>query len=703
MDKVSLTIDGVRVEAKAGATILEIIREAGTYIPTLCSRSDIPLSLGECRLCVVEAVGAKSRFPSSCITPVAEGMVVNTNTPQVQEIRRHFLKAVLSPLSSPRLERPGLKRLADYIGVKEEDLPPYVSRNLPIDRDQPLFELDHNRCILCGLCVRVCRDVRGAGAINFVIRDGRFMIQPYPAPSLNESGCRFCGACVEVCPTGALVDKDGEWAGREAGVAPCTYACPAGIDIPRYVHLVGERRFAEAAAVVRERVPLPGVLGRVCFHPCEEKCRRSQLNEPISISALKRVAAERDAHVWQPKLKVAEPTGKRVAIVGSGPAGLTAGFYLAVLGHSVTVFEALPEAGGMMLVGMPEYRLPRDVLAADIEEIQRVGVEIRTDTRVESLSGLFEQGYDAVLLAAGTHKSIKLGVEGEDSPGVMDGIAFLRDVNLGGKVELKGRVGVIGGGNVAIDAARTALRLGAKEVQLICLECREEMPAHEWEIQQAVDEGLILNCSWGIKRIIGDGKGVTGIENIRCTSVFDKEGGFNPFLDESEATSFDVDTVIVAIGQTPDLSFLGKGSEVQLTKRGTIKVDDTSLKTDMDGVFAAGDAVTGPASVVEAVAAGREAAIAIDKYLGGSGVIDKELVEIEEPGAWLGPGDGFADLLRAQMPCLPLELRMATAESGHFVEVETGLTEEKAIEEAKRCLQCQMRFQIQSIALPPEK
>jgi len=702
MDKVSLTIDGVRVKTGAGVTVLEAAREAGIYIPTLCSRPDLPLPLGECRLCVVEAVGAESRFPSSCITPVAKGMVIRTNTPQIQGIRRHMLKAVLSPLPSPRLKRAGLKRLADYIGVKEEDLPPYVSRNLPIDRDQPLFELDHNRCILCGLCVRVCKEVRGVGAINFVLRDGRFMIKPFPAPSLKENGCRFCGACVEVCPTSALMDKDGGLPGSEAGIAPCTYACPAGIDIPRYVHLVAQRRFAEAAALIREKVPLPGILGRVCFHPCEEKCRRAELNEPIAIAALKRVAAERDARIWHTKLKAVKSTGKQVAIAGSGPAGLTAGFYLARLGHSVTVFEAMPEAGGMLRVGIPEYRLPREVLASEIEEVKRVGVEIRTDTRVKSLDSLFKQGYDAVLLAVGTHQPLKLDVDGEDSPGVMDGISFLSDVNSGKKIKLQGRVGVIGGGAVAMDAARTSLRLGAKEVQLICLENREEMPAHEWEIEQAVDEGVILNCSWGIKRIIGDDKKVTGVDCIRCASVFDKQGRFNPSFDETVRTSFDLDTVIVAIGQAPDLSFLGKRSKVRFTKGKTIEVD-ADLKTDMDGVFAAGDAVSGPTSVIEAIAAGRNAAIAIDKYLGGDGVIDEKLVEIEEPTPCLGPGDGFADMCRVQMPCLPLELRMAPAEAGHFAEVEMGFTEEMAMEEAARCLQCQLRFQIQSVAPPPAK
>lgn len=696
MDKVSLTIDDVKVETERGATVLQVAREVGIYIPTLCSRPDLSLPLGGCRLCVVEVEGGESRFPTSCTTHVAEGMIVRTNTPLVQEIRRYNLAAVLAPLPSPRLKRAELRKLANYIGVREEDLPPFVDRNLPVDQSEPLFELDHNRCILCALCVRACKEVRGVGAIGFIFQDGRLAIGPYPAPSLNENGCRFCGACVEVCPTAALTYKMGELPGDEAGAASCTYACPAGIDVPRYVRLVSQRRFAEAAAIVREKVPFPGVLGQVCPHPCEEKCLRSQLNEPVSISALKRVAAERDTQFWRTTSKVAKPTGKRVAVVGSGPAGLTAGYYLAKLGHAVTVFETLPKAGGMMQVGIPEYRLPRSVLIPEMEEIKRVGVEIKTNSKVERMADLLKEGYDAVLLAVGTHKALKLNVSGNGNKEVIEAISLLRDINLGKKVKLHGKVGVIGGGSVAVDAARASLRLGAKEVQLVCLESREEMPAYEEEIQQAVEESVILNCSWGVKRIVGDGKKVTGIDCIRCLSVFDDNGKFNPTFDETKQRSFEFDTLIVAIGQIPDLSLLGQGSKVQSTAAGTIKVED-NLATNMDGVFAAGDAVSGPSSVIEAIAMGRKAASSIDKYLGGEGIISEELVEVEEVSPCLAPWRGFADLSRVPMPCLPVTDRM------DFGQVETGFTEQMAVEEANRCLQCQLRFQIRPVESPPVK
>jgi len=703
MDKVSLTIDGRKIEIEAGATILDAAREAGIYIPTLCSHPDLPLSLAACRLCVVEAVGAASRFPSSCVTTVADGMVVRTNTPQVKELRRHFLKALLTSLPSPRLKRPQLKRLADYIGVKEGDLPPYVSRDLPLDHEQPLFEWDHNRCILCGLCVRACKELRKVGAIDFCFHNESWMVGPFPSLLLKDNGCRFCGACVEVCPTGAIIDKDGEWPGYEAGVAPCTQACPAEIDVPRYIWLISQKRFAEAAAVIREKVPFPGILGRVCPHPCEDKCRRAALNQPISIAALKRAAAERDARRWRASSKLAEPSGKRVAIVGSGPAGLTAGYYLAKLGHAVAVFESFPEPGGMMRVGIPEYRLPREVLTEEIEEIKRVGVEILTNTKVKSVSDLFKEGYDAVLLAVGTHRSSKLGIEGEDSPEVREGISFLRDVNLGEKIKLSGRVGVIGGGNAAIDSARTALRMGADEVTILYRRSRSEMPADAEQVDAALTEQVKIDFLVAPRKITRQ-DGILKVECIRMKlGKVDESGRRRPVPIEGSEFVVECDTLLVAIGEAPDLSFLGKEDMVQMGRGGTIRVDEDNLRVDTKGVFAAGDAVSGPATVIEAIAMGRKAAASIDKYLGGSGDISERLIDVKEPSPYLGPGDGFADLGRAPMSCLPVEQRMVPARDGSFPEVELGFTEEMASEEAKRCLQCQLRFQISSITPPPSK
>lgn len=691
MKAVSFTIDGVKTKAKKDATVLEAAREAGIYIPALCSHPDLPTSIGSCRLCVVEIEG--QGFPSACITPVTDGMVVQTNTAQVKEMRRYFLKVVLAQLPPPRLKGAELQRLADYVGVKEKEIPPYTPRNLTIDRDEPLLIWDHNLCITCGRCVGVCKDVRGVGAIDFINSNGKSQVSII-ASTFEESGCRFCGSCVEICPTGALVDKDGEWA--EAGIPPCIGACPAGIDNPRFIRLIAQRRFDEAAAVVREKVPFPKVLGRVCFHPCEGECHRSQLNEPISIVALKRVVADREAR--RPKPKIAKPTNKRVAIVGSGPAGLTAGYYLAKLGHSVTIFEALPKPGGMLQAGIPEYRLPREILDSEIEEIKQVGVEIKTDTKIESLAKLSKEGYDAIFLAIGAHSGMSIGVSGEDSPGVIECVDFLRDINFGKKVKLGKRVAIIGGGNAAIDSARVALRHGAKEATIVYRRSREEMPASPEEVEAALEEGVKITFLAMPSKIV-EKNGALEMECVRMKlGEPDASGRRRPIPIKGSEFIMEFDNIIAAVGQMPEIP---KQFKLQVGDGNRIQVGADTLVTGRKGVFSGGDAVTGPASVIEAIAAGRKAAVSIDKFLGGAGDIDEKLVEIEEPNPRLGPGHGLFDMHRAQMPRLAVKKRgLHTRQSGGFAEVDLGLSEEAAIEEARRCLGCDLRFGICKMLAP---
>jgi len=276
--------------------------------------------------------------------------------------------------------------------------------------------------------------------------------------------------------------------------APCSHICPASVDVPRYIRFIAAGKPDEALAVIREKIPFPAVCGLVCFHPCEAKCRRGQLDEAIAIRMLKRYAAERDTGVWKQNIKLKLATGKRVAIIGSGPAGLTAAYYLAKLGHSVTVFEALPEPGGMMRVAIPDYRLPKDILKAEIKEIEEIGVDIKTNTKIDSIDSLLGNGYDAIFVATGAHRGINIGVEGGDSPNVIECIDFLRDVSLGKEVKIGIKIGnkvaVIGGGNVAIDGARTALRLGAEEVTIIYRRTRAEMPASPEEVEEALAEGI---------------------------------------------------------------------------------------------------------------------------------------------------------------------------------------------------------------------
>jgi NADH-quinone oxidoreductase subunit F len=462
--------------------------------------------------------------------------------------------------------------------------------------------------------------------------------------------------------------------------APCSHTCPAGVDVPRYLRFIGEGKYDQAVAAIREKLPFPSICGHVCPHPCETKCRRGQVDEAIAIRALKRFAAEKGDGLWRAKAKAAPATGKRVAVVGSGPAGFTTAYYLARRGHAVTVLEALPQPGGMMRYGIPEYRLPREVLAEEIEEIRRIGVDIKTDTRVASVDELLEQGYNAVFLAIGAHQGAKLRIEGEDGPGVVEGVSFLREISMGNKVEVGARIAVIGGGNVAIDAARSALRLGAVDVTIMYRRTREEMPASEEEIEEALREGVKIEFLAAPIRI----ERKNGSLELTCTRMklgaVDESGRRRPVPIEGEDFSLAFDTVIAAIGQVPEAP---EKFGLPLGRGNTFKVDDDTLATRSEGVFAGGDAVTGPATVIEAVAAGRQAAVSIDKYLGGSGMIDETLAAPEELETLPALEEG--EKHRVAMPTLSVDKRLCG-----FAQVELGLGEELAVGEAKRCLRCDL-------------
>jgi len=698
MDTVTLTIDGREIEAKKGATVLEAARAASVYIPALCFHPDLT-PFGACRLCIVEIEKMRG-FPPACTTPATEGMVVHTNTPKLQELRRNMLELILSEhpyscLTCTNNLKCELQRVAHYIGLDKVTFP-YTYKELPIHEEDPLIIRDYNLCILCGRCVRACQEMRGVSAIAFTFRGSQVVIGTAFDRSLKDSGCKFCGACIEVCPTGALRDRDGQWGSeteKEDALVPCKHACPAGIDVPRYVALIAEGKFAEAVAVIREKVPFPGVLGRVCVHPCEEACRRGQINEPIAIKSLKRFAADHDAGIWRQNSKVRPPTGKRVAIAGSGPAGLTAAYYLAKLGHKVTVFEALPEPGGMMRVGIPEYRLPKKILRAEIAEIENVGVDIKVDTRVESLDKLLKDGYNAVLLALGAHNGIKMRVEGEEGPGVIDCVSFLRDVSFGKVVRLGNRVAVVGGGNAAIDASRVALRLGAKEGTIIYRRTRAEMPASAEEIEDAIEEGVKINFLAAPSKISRE-NGMVRMECIRMQlGEPDASGRRRPEPIEGSEFVMEFDTIIAAIGQRPDIP---AEFTLQTGRGNTLVVDSNTLTTNREGIFAAGDVVSGPDAVIGAIAGGRKAAEAIDKYLRGNGVIDEILVEPEELIPYLGHDEDFAYSPRARMPKLPMGQQL-----DNFSEIELGFSEETAIAEAERCLKCPLRLQISPPCLPP--
>jgi NADH-quinone oxidoreductase subunit F len=479
--------------------------------------------------------------------------------------------------------------------------------------------------------------------------------------------------------------------------ARCHNACPAEVNVPLYVRLVADGEYAEALKVHRQANPFPLVCGRVCPHFCEDACRRGELDEPVAIRALKRFMADREmAHPWTPP-QLEEDKEQRVAIVGSGPAGLTAALRLAQLGYRVSLFEALPVIGGMMAVGIPDYRLPKDILRNDIEAIERTGkVEFVTNTRVGrdiSLRELREK-YDVVFIAVGAHRSGELGIPGEDKEGVIHGTEFLRDMNLGNDMSyVKGkRVAVVGGGNVAIDAARSAVRLGASEVHILYRRRREDMPADEEEVRHAEEEGVKLHFLVIPLEHLGDGR----VEAVLCQRmklkdeegqpVFDRTARKRPFPIDGAEFTMAIDLLIPAIGQTPDLSFLD-GMELEKGRGGTIVAAPRTFATSVPGIFAGGDAVSGPATVIEAIAAGNKAAEAIDRYL--------KAQELPLASSMERPTEGIGEFEMleedAERPRQKTSIVTPEVRAHDFREVDTGFPLESiACAEARRCLRCDL-------------
>ena len=467
---------------------------------------------------------------------------------------------------------------------------------------------------------------------------------------------------------------------------PCQVACPLHMDIREYVDLVAQGKIMEALQVIRNDNPFPSICAYVCNQPCEEACRRRQVDKPVAIRALKRFAVEFGGdRMIQAKAKTTH--SERVAIVGSGPAGLAAAYYLRKLGYPATIFEADSEPGGMLRVGIPEYRLPREVLDTEVQRLIQMGVEIRVNTRVVSLNLLFDMGYQAIFVAIGAHQSLRMGIEGEDNSGVIDGATFLREVNLGLKPSLGKRVAVVGGGNVAIDAARTALRLRARKVSILYRRSQAEMPADHVEVEQALEEGVKIQFQVAPIRIKGGSKQLS----VTCVRMElgepDASGRSRPVPIKGSEFNEELDTLISAIGQAPQTP---GDFHVRVGKDSTIQVDPVTLTTNRLGVFAGGDAVTGPATVVETLATGRLAASRIDDYLQHRyPVTSKEERETLTGDLLPETIEMIRKTERLEPPILPPEAR-----AKGFEPVELVYDWESAINEARRCLRCGMGAEI---------
>ncbi|MCX8126247.1 MAG: FAD-dependent oxidoreductase, partial [Dehalococcoidia bacterium] len=528
---------------------------------------------------------------------------------------------------------------------------------------------------------------------------GNFKVKVKKKPRyISIKDCTACGECAKVCPVEVPSEFElgmskrkatyrpfaqavpGAFVIEKGGKSPCSVACPAGVNAHGYVALISKGKFKEALEVLRRTMPFAGVCGRVCTHPCESECERGKVDEPIAIRSLKRFMADYELKTGREKVGPVKVTKEaRVAVVGSGPAGLACAYDLVREGYRVTVFEASPKAGGLMRWAIPEYRLPKDILDNEIAYMQELGVEIKLNSPVKNISELFNQGYKAVFLATGAGQSVKLGVPGEDTPGVMQALDFLKQVASGSRVALGEKVVVIGGGNAAVDAARTAIRVGAKEVLVVYRRSRAEMPAYPEEVAEMENEGVKIQFLAAPVRInVKDGV-LTGFKCIRMElGEADASGRRHPVPIKGSEFDIDCNNVIIAVGQSVDKTFLPK--ELAFTGWGTVVVDQVTLETNIDGVFAGGDVVSGPSDVITSIAAGKEAAVSIDRYLRGVDM-RKDRPNRRERVKDV-PKKGVELRARAKMPMLPVKERAG------FAQVELGFDEKVAIEEASRCLNC---------------
>jgi formate dehydrogenase beta subunit len=498
---------------------------------------------------------------------------------------------------------------------------------------------------------------------------------------------------------------------------PCMNGCPVNTEAGRYVNLIAQGKYQEAYRIARAPNPFASICGRICAAPCETVCRRGTLDEPISIRALKRFVTERfgvesmiDIIKMQESIKPnIKSKDKWVAVIGAGPAGLACAHDLALNGYKVTVFEKHSVAGGMLRLGIPEYRLPRELIRLEINAILSLGVELKLGKELGkdfTLSDLRDNGYSAIFLSIGAHKNRSLNIEGTDADGIMYAVDYLLNINMGYKVELGKKIVVVGGGNVAfdvarsavrqdkpeedaasditaaLDVARSAVRFGAQQIDMVVLEDRNKMLASEEEIEQATEERITIHNGIGPKKVITKNGKVTGIETIKVQSLFDSKGKFNPTFISGTEEIIEADSIIIAIGQKPELDFINPDDGIELTPFGTIKVENETLATSAEGIYAGGDAAFGPRIAISAIADGKKAAQSIDEFLSGTKQFPKQYNIVSYDTYAFKPISGYTQIRRQPIPTLPIDRRVGISQ------VELCYSEESAVKEASRCLRC---------------
>ena len=755
---IKIIINGKEYSVDEQISVLEAARLNDIYIPSMCSHPDLEpfnsLELSNeiyqgtkiykndegatiedtqsCGLCKVEISGYDETV-SSCDIIVQDGMIINTKSDGLKEIRQKNFIPIVShhphccltcaqregcPMTESACTTGNIHgeiccemssdcefmRVSDFVGIASETSK-FVHPKMERITDANLFMRDYNLCISCGRCVRACQQLRNVFALGAVVNDGKLVIGSVKGEHLTDADCRFCGACAEVCPTGAIQDiRKPRLSGKEE-LVPCQANCPADVDIPDYLRLIKDGEVQKSAEVIASKLSFPHSLGKMCFHPCETDCRRNDLSssesgDSDSIS----IRQAKDYAMSNSNVKHESPdesTGKSVAVIGAGPAGLTTAFYLSLNGHSVTVYEKEEHLGGMLKYGIPDYRLDDTTLDKDLNRILDSGIIVKSNIEIgkDILLNDLINDFDSVYLSTGLSKSRHLPIDIPENENIYYGIEFLNKAmkrQYSDSYFKNKNVIVIGGGNVSTDAARTAVRLGAESTKIICLEKEDEMPAYRQEITESLDEGILIENSWGISNISAQSN--LKINLVKCLNVFDENNNFSPKYDESITKSINTDVIIICIGQSMDLSVLESFGDKNLNKSNLINITAGHSMTNVQGLFAGGDMVSGPASVIDAVALGKRAAEEIDSFLGGKGEIrgTKSLDVLRSPK--IGVISGFDKVNRINTELNPPEFRKK-----NFTPVEKCYTHSTASQEASRCLQCDLRLNISANPHPPDE